>query len=308
MQKSPTLKEIRPHGSKTFPCAVYRTQFTGKDSFVKHHWHDEIEILYFFGGDFRLEINMEQFLVQSECLYFINSGELHSIVTEKSGSLGEYAIVFNPSVLNLEPSDAVQMQLIHPIQNGKLLFPRVLMPEHPAFLSIRDTFIDIIDFMKNPPVKENVQIEGAKLDGDQIDDLTSQLYIRASILRMLSVLFGYQMLIPIEKNNNKRVEEIKAVLTYIKEHYKEKIYIRDLAGLINMNEQYFCRFFKKAIGRSPIEYINEYRIRQSVHLLADTDLSVTEICLECGYNNIGNFLKEFRRHTQTTPLKYRGTN
>ncbi|MCI8447852.1 MAG: helix-turn-helix transcriptional regulator, partial [Eubacterium sp.] len=145
-------------------------------------------------------------------------------------------------------------------------------------------------------------------DGDQIDDLTSQLYIRASILRMLSVLFGYQMLIPIEKNNNKRVEEIKAVLTYIKEHYKEKIYIRDLAGLINMNEQYFCRFFKKAIGRSPIEYINEYRIRQSVHLLADTDLSVTEICLECGYNNIGNFLKEFRRHTQTTPLKYRGTN
>ena len=245
MQKSPTLKEIRPHGSKTFPCAVYRTQFTGKDSFVKHHWHDEIEILYFFGGDFRLEINMEQFLVQSECLYFINSGELHSIVTEKSGSLGEYAIVFNPSVLNLEPSDAVQLQLIQPIQNGKLLFPRVLMPEHPAFLSIRDTFIDIIDFMKNPPVKENAQ-----------------------------------MLIPIEKNNNKRVEEIKAVLTYIKEHYKEKIYIRDLAGLINMNEQYFCRFFKKAIGRSPIEYINEYRIRQSVHLLADTDLSVTEICLE----------------------------
>lgn len=303
MHKSPTLKEIRPHGSKTFPCAVYKTQFLEKDFFVKHHWHDEIEILYFFGGNFRLEINMEQFIVQSECLYFINSGELHSIVTESSGSLGEYAIVFNPSVLNLEPYDAVQMQLIQPIQNGKLLFPRVLLPEHPAFSSMRDTFIDIIDFMKHTSQKD-----GEAADGGHIDDLTSQLYIRASLMRMLSILLRYQMFIPIERNYNKRVEEIKAVLTYIKEHYKEKIYIRDLSGLINMNEQYFCRFFKKAIGRSPVVYINEYRIRQAIHLLDETDLSVTEICLECGYNNIGNFLKEFRKYTKTTPLKYRGSN
>ncbi len=113
------------------------------------------------------------------------------------------------------------------------------------------------------------------------------------------------MLAPIENNYDKRVEDIKAVLTYIKENYKEKIYIRDLSDLINMNEQYFCRFFKKAIGHTPIEFINEYRIRQSMHLLEKTDLAVTEICLECGYNNIGNFLKEFRRYTNTTPLKYR---
>lgn len=67
----------------------------------------------------------------------------------------------------------------------------------------------------------------------------------------------------------------------------------------------FAVFFKKAIGMSPIEYLNEYRIRQAVRLLKDSSLPVTEICLDCGYNNMGNFLREFRKYTGTTPLQYR---
>ena len=63
--------------------------------------------------------------------------------------------------------------------------------------------------------------------------------------------------------------------------------------------------FKKAIGHSPIEYLNEYRIRQAKRLLEKTDLQVMEVCLECGFNNLGNFLQEFRKHTGTTPLQYR---
>ena len=108
-----------------------------------------------------------------------------------------------------------------------------------------------------------------------------------------------------EKNHDRRIETIKTTLTYIQENYKEKIYIRDLADLIGMNEQYFCRFFKKVIGRSPMEYVNEYRIKKAIHYLKESDLTVTEICLECGYNNLGNFLREFRKYTSTTPLQYR---
>ena len=59
------------------------------------------------------------------------------------------------------------------------------------------------------------------------------------------------------------------------------------------------------IGRSPMEYVNEYRIKKAIHYLKESDLTVTEICLECGYNNLGNFLREFRKYTSTTPLQYR---
>ena len=296
----PTLKEICLHGTKSFPCAFYRTRCAGKGTLVKHHWHDEVEILYFSGGDFRLEINMEQFFIRSEALYFINPGELHSIFTENAKSSGEDAIVFSPDILNLDSYDAAQTQLIQPIQNGMLLFPRCLTPDHKAFAPVRDTFLEAMRSFQTPPEGTPAQRNGAATD-----DLTSQLFIKSSLLRILAVLSGSRLFLPTEKNHDKRVEEIKTVLTYIKENYKDKIYIQDLARQVNMNAQYFCRFFKKSIGRSPMEYINEYRLKQSLRLLKETDLPVTEVCLECGYNNLGNFLRSFKKYTGTTPLQYR---
>lgn len=298
-QQLSNLKEIRPHGTKAFPCAIYQTRSAGKGVLVKHHWHDEVEILYFSGGEFRLEINMEQFFIHSECLYFINPGELHSIITEKSGSFGEDAVVFSPGILSFDSCDATQMQLIHPMQNGKIRFPRFLLPGHPAFAPLCSAFHDIMHSFGTAGK------DISHCDGAVTDDLTNQLYIKSSLLRILAVLSSHQLFSPMEKGFDKRVEGIKKTLTYIRENYKEKIYIRDLAKEVCMNEQYFCRFFKKAIGRSPIEYLNEYRIKQSLRLLEETDLPITEVCLECGYNNLGNFLREFRKVTGTTPLQYR---
>lgn len=124
MQQLSNLKEIRPHGTKAFPCAIYQTRSAGKGVLVKHHWHDEVEILYFSGGEFRLEINMEQFFIHSECLYFINPGELHSIITEKSGSFGEDAVVFSPGILSFDSYDATQMQgSSSPCRMGKYVSP-----------------------------------------------------------------------------------------------------------------------------------------------------------------------------------------
>ena len=143
-------------------------------------------------------------------------------------------------------------------------------------------------------------------DGQAVtEDITCQLAVKASLLRILTVLSANRMFTETSRNNDRRIETIKKAIGYIQDNYKEKIYIRDLADLIGMNEQYFCRFFKKAIGRSPIEYVNEYRIKKARHYLEETDLTVMEICLECGYNNLGNFLREFRRYTDTTPLQYR---
>ena len=126
MEQPLILKEIRPHGTKSFPCAIYRTEFIGKGTLVKHHWHEEAEILYFSGGNFRLEINMESFFVDSECLFFINPGELHSIIAESGGRHWEDAVVFSPGILSFDSYDEAQIRLIRPIQNGRLLFPHIL--------------------------------------------------------------------------------------------------------------------------------------------------------------------------------------
>lgn len=299
-QPSSVFKEIRTHGTQSFPCAAYRTHSVGKGTLVKHHWHDEAEILYFSdSGEFRLEINMESFPIRSECFCFINPGELHSIITEDSGSHWEDAVVFSPGLLSFDSYDEAQIHLVKPIQNGKLLFPRCITPQHAAFTALKNAFGDIMRAfgrMTEDSVSDSTLVT---------DDLTSQLYIKASLLYILATLSAHRLFTPAEKDFNKRVESVKTALTYIKDNYHAKIYISDLAEQVNLNEQYFCRLFKKAVGCSPVSYINEYRVKQAKRLLEKTDLPVTDICLECGYNNLGNFLREFRKHTGTTPLQYR---
>ena len=296
-----TLKEIRVHGSPGFPCAFYRTGRRIKGMMVKHHWHDEVEILYFSGGEFRLDVNMEQFDISGECFCFINPGELHSIYAKKNELSIENAVVFRVDTLSFADSaDPVQSSLLLPIQNGSLLFPRMIEISDPAFGEIRDAFHLIAESFGK------ASFTGSELDGSaRTDDITGQLYIKSSLLRILAVLCSHGMFQSTEKNHNRKVETIKTALTYIKENYRNKIYVRDLAELVGMNEQYFCRFFKKALGRPPIEYINEYRIKHVLYDLRETDMPVTEISLECGYNNLGNFLREFRKQTGTTPLQYR---
>ena len=199
----PTLKEICLHGTKSFPCAFYRTRCAGKGTLVKHHWHDEVEILYFSGGDFRLEINMEQFFIRSEALYFINPGELHSIFTENAKSSGEDAIVFSPDILNLDSYDAAQTQLIQPIQNGMLLFPRCLTPDHKAFAPVRDAFLEVMRSFQTPPDGMPAQRNGAATD-----DLTSQLFIKSS----LSIAGGM-----ISPNSTSLVQSVTKVPTVVTE-------------------------------------------------------------------------------------------
>ena len=194
--------------------------------------------------------------------------------------------------------------MIQPIQNGNILFPRRLLPGHPAFIPVRDAFLETVRSFGHTPDNKNALLDSSVVT----DDMTRQLFIKSSLLRILAVLSSYRLFTPTKKDLDKRVEGIKTVLTYIKKNYKDKIYIHDLAEQLHMNEQYFCRFFKRSIGRSPMEYINEYRIKQAMQLLDNTSWPVTEVCLECGYNNLGNFLRAFKKYTNTTPLKYRGQN
>ena len=107
------------------------------------------------------------------------------------------------------------------------------------------------------------------------------------------------------RTESQKITAIKTVLSYITDHNHEKLYVQDLASQVNMNEQYFCRFFKRSIGKTPIDYINDYRLNKVIRLLETGDAQITEICLECGFNNMGDFQRLFKRKTGITPLQYR---
>lgn len=284
-----SLKEKHAHGSQTFRCACYHAESFTRSFFTSLHWHEELEIIHFKEGHFTLEINTERYEIHSECFFFVHSGELHQI--HGSECCVESAVVFSPYILSFLSNDDAQSRLLLPLAHGNLLFPRMVSPSAACYASISSEYEKLID----------------RLDASVTlpDPSVPQIFAKASLLNILGYLAEYNLLCQTKNPKNENVENIKTVLSFIHAHYTEKICIHDLAAILNLNEQYFCRFFKKMTGTSPITYINEYRIRRALELLTDTSMQVTEICLECGFFNLGNFLREFRRQTGTTPLQYR---
>ena len=133
------------------------------------------------------------------------------------------------------------------------------------------------------------------------------LPIRANIYLMVTELLRYYCT---AKNDAERlvyhnVLRLRPVLDYIKEHYREKIYIERLAEIIMVSADYFTKMFKDSMGTTPVEYINGIRVNRSMQLLIATDKSMTEIADEIGFCNPNYFHKIFKQYMNTSPLAYR---
>lgn len=92
---------------------------------------------------------------------------------------------------------------------------------------------------------------------------------------------------------------------YIDRHLDQELSREALAAQFYLNPDYMDRLFKKEAGMSMKEYLSNERLRVSEELLAKTDLPVTEIAMQVGYNSISAFTRLFKRHTDLNPSEYR---
>jgi AraC-like DNA-binding protein len=102
--------------------------------------------------------------------------------------------------------------------------------------------------------------------------------------------------------SNKR---IAAIHEYLMNNYHEEVDLKRLAALVNMAEGSLCRFFKMNTGITVFEYLNKIKTEFACKLLMDPDLSILEICLDSGFNNISHFNKQFKKNTGVPPSEYR---
>ena len=105
--------------------------------------------------------------------------------------------------------------------------------------------------------------------------------------------------------NNDLQKKIDLVISYVMKNYQEKISLPQVATIIGMSEGHFSRFFRKATGNRFIDFVNRIRIAKACEFLSRTDMAITLICSEVGFNNIANFNRRFSQHKQMTPSEYR---
>ena len=106
----------------------------------------------------------------------------------------------------------------------------------------------------------------------------------------------------ITKSNN---EPIDRVFTYLINNFKEEVALSDVASYVKLNPASLCRYFKHVTGKTLFDCLNDIRIEQACKLLSHSNLTISQIAYEVGFNNLSHFNKRFKSVTSQTPTEYK---
>lgn len=294
-----SLEENVRHGTVSFPLALY--EYNGENDYrVPLHWHNEMECLFFKTGVFNVWLNTKEYMVEAPAIMCIHPEELHALILPKDCE--ERAIVFNLNILSFEHYDAIQAKLLRPLMDGRLKMPLFIRSDDKIFPSIRYCY-----------EKMEMKIREMNLDegDDEVGKNAAYLQIKAILFEMLAILYEnnrFSNIIQISNKDDYHIENLKKVISYMNENYSSAIRLDTLAELINMNAQYFCRYFKQNIGKTITEYLNEIRIDKAAEALIETDDKVINIAQNVGFENIGYFIRRFKKEKNMPPSEYRKMN
>jgi AraC-like DNA-binding protein len=106
-------------------------------------------------------------------------------------------------------------------------------------------------------------------------------------------------------SNVKEEKRMNDIYQFITTHFKEKITLQEIASIANMTPTAFCKFFRNRTKKTFSNFVNEIRIGYACKLLMRKEVSISEVCFECGFNNVTNFNRYFKKLTKMVPTEYK---
>lgn len=279
----PNLKESAVHGNREFPFALYHMRRLPHPCTFSLHWHDEMELIYVEQGELSLSIDREAYLGHPGDLFLVNSRQIHKMSVGAVHT--EYAtILFPPESLLFQSEDQIMTQFLQPIVQGLYVFPNVIHS-----LSIYPQVL--------PKVKQLISVYHQMPPG-------YMLRIRVLLLDILCAFWESGNLIS-GSGTPKNALLHREILGYLQEHFRNDLPLEAAAEQFHMAPKYFSRYFKRTFHIAYTEYINRLRLERAAEQLRETELSITEIALQNGFNSSSYFNKQFRSVYQKTPREYR---
>lgn len=148
---------------------------------------------------------------------------------------------------------------------------------------------------------------------DRLYDLASSNEGAHSVLKLFGVLYDLSVS-PMQelsshsftpKNQSYDSRRIERAYNYMLENYNKPLRLGDVAELVGMTEVSFSRFIKKRTGRNFIDSLNDIRLGHASRMLVETTHSIAEISMLCGFNNLSNFNRIFKKKKGCTPRDFR---
>lgn len=287
----PSYQEKTPHGNKLSPYAHHHSILSDSSSQVLLHWHEEAEFGIIREGSAIYHIGSESYHVHAGDLLMIAPNTLHSVYLEEGRSMASDMLVFHLDLMGYSITDQYTVSYLQPFYNGMLKPVSHISRTTPGYAEL----YECMDLALNC-VKERLPFH--------------ELLLKEKLNRLFYLFFQYNYMneADITRSATLHLEKVKQALLFIQENYKEPLTVSRLAKLCNFSEIHFMNCFKKNVGLPCMEYIIQLRLKVSTDLLTTSTMSVSEIALECGFNNLSNFNRKFKAFYQQTPSEYRNQN
>ena len=235
------------------------------------HTHNHAELFYIVGGK-------GQFLIEDH-LYPVNTNHL---------------VIINPNVTHTEVS--LNAQPLEYIVLGIEGVELSITENSNGQFCILDHFesMDITSCLRNI-------LREMELKQPGYEDIC-QAFMEILIIRLMR---STGLSVPAEPQNSVGNHQCAAVRRYIDHHFKESLTLDQLAEEAHMNKFYLSHAFKQEYGISPINYMISRRLEESKYLLAETDLSMSQIAQLLGFSSLSYFSQVFHRTQGIAPMEYR---
>lgn len=263
---------------KTTGVSFYTKKDTG--SYVPNHWHDTIEIIYMVQGSVDITVESSAFrLLEGQC-FLINSSVIHSTKCTSPNT----GIVFQI------PFDFIRLYIPN-VQQLRFVL------DDPGNNPVRQTKLDIFkETLIQMQIANDIRPEGYILRFNSLlFEILFQLYHNFSVK-----IFEADL-----THKAKDLNRLHVVLDYINQYYNRPISIGEIARIAFLDSGYFCRFFKKHMGLTFLEYLNEVRLSHIYQDLITTQDTLQHILERHGFTNYKLFRRVFSEHFHATPSQIR---
>lgn len=270
--------------NKNFSVEVGLSKIWESGSNFKEHWHEDLQVFYFINGQGFLRFNKESFNVVQGDVVIINSKELHYLES-LNDNLRFYLIRIDPSFLFSDQVDLCQTKYLFPLCENDILFKNLIRND--------DKIINCI--------KTIIKEYSEKKFGYELAVKSNLYNLVVLLLRHYTVKFITKKQLTFKINNLKRFYN---VFEFIDNNYNKKICVTDVSNIAHLSTYYFCRIFKQMTGKTITEYINEVRLKKSIELLKNGNMNITEIAINCGFNDVNYFSRLFKKKFGVSPTKF----
>ncbi|MVZ64536.1 helix-turn-helix domain-containing protein [Sphingobacterium sp. DK4209] len=264
-----------------------RRDYTPKHQLI-WHYHEELELIHIIKGVGTLFIGDCIKSFQAGDTVLIGSQIPHYWMFEKTYTLDE----------QVEPIDCIVLHFNKDLGiNNILNAPEMLGIKHLISHSSRGRYLSKRNPNRIPFLTERT------LSSSGLSKLTSMLELMDYFAQQESETLtseNYSIL-----NSSDDQGRMNSLMEHIRNNYKQRIKLEELASIAGLTENSFCRYFKQKTGKTPVQFITELRISHACTQLRNSDFSLKEICYDSGFNNFVSFHKNFKTITKMTPTQYR---